>query len=67
MSLRRTKMSRSKYGTIPYEHLGYAIRWEQARAQYFEMVGKSDDAHDSRMRVRGYERRAQVESDSMFV
>jgi hypothetical protein len=60
-------MSRSKYGTIPYEHLGYAIRWEQARAQYFEMVGKSDDAHDSRMKARGYERRAQVESDQIFV
>ena len=65
MSLRKAIMSRT-YGTLPYEQLGHAIRWEQARAQYFEMVGKFDDAHDSRMRARGYERRSVVESDALF-
>ena len=67
IALRSTNMTRSKYNVVPYEHLGHAIRWEQARAQYFEMVGRFDEAHSSRMRARGYERRSQVESDALFV
>ena len=60
-------MTRSKYNVVPYEHLGHAIRWENARAQYFEMVGMHNEAHSSRMRARGYERRSVTESDALFV
>ena len=58
-------MSISKYGTIPYEKLGYAIRWEEVRSQWFEMVGRHEDAHESRLRVRGYKRRSAAESQEL--
>ena len=58
-------MSLSKYGTIPYEKLGCAIRWEEVRSQYFEMVGRHEEAHESRLRARGYKRRSVKEAEQV--
>ena len=60
-----TPMSLSKYGTIPYEKLGCAIRWEEVRSQYFEMVGRHEEAHESRLRARGYKRRSVKEAEQV--
>ena len=58
-------MSRT-YGKVPYDELGYAIRWEQCRAQYFQAKEQFFEAQECEARARGYERRSQTESDALF-
>ena len=58
-------MRLSKFGQVPYEKLGYAIRWEECRSQYFEMVGRHEEAHESRLRARGYKRRSKAEAEQV--
>ena len=58
-----TRSIRSKYAHLPYEMLGEAIRWETVRSQYFQTVGRMDEAQESLMKLRGYQRRALAEAD----
>ena len=59
-------MTRRRGGHVPYEELGYAIRWEQCRAQYFQAKEQFFEAQECEARARGYERRSQTESDALF-
>ena len=61
MPLRNAIMSRT-YGKIPYEELGYAIRWEQCRARYFQEKEQFFESQECESRARGYERRSIAES-----
>ena len=58
-------MAISRYTNVPYEKLGYAIRWEQCRTQYFQAVGRMDDAQESLMKLRGYQQRSINEAEEL--
>jgi hypothetical protein len=59
-------MTRRRSGQVPYEELGYAIRWEQCRARYFEEKEDFFQSKECEAKARGYERRSQTESDALF-
>ena len=59
-------MTRRKGGQVPYDELGYAIRWEQCRARYFQDKQKFFEAQECAGLARMYERRSQTESDALF-
>ena len=59
-------MTRRRSGQVPYEELGYAIRWEQCRARYFKEKEDFFQSQECESRARGYERRSQTESDALF-
>ena len=58
-------MKLSKFGQLPYEMLGYAIRWEAVRSEYFQRVGRMDEAQECLLRLRGYKRRSVKEAEQV--
>ena len=62
--LRSAIMSRT-YGKVPYDELGYAIRWEQCRSRYFHEKEQFFESEECQARARGYERRSVSESQEL--
>ena len=58
-------MTRS-YAKVPYDELGYAIRWEQCRARYFHEKEQFFESRECQARARGYERRSVQESQELM-
>ena len=54
------------YAKVPYDELGYAIRWEQCRARYFYEKEQFFESQECESRARGYERRSKAESQELM-
>jgi hypothetical protein len=59
-------MTRRKGDQVPYDELGYAIRWEQCRARYYREKEQFFESKECEAKARMYERRSQTESDALF-
>ena len=59
--------TRRRNAPVEYKQLGWAIRWEALRFEYFSQYGMADRAQMSAIRREEYEKRSVYEAEAQGV